>query len=811
MFAEDTGLLPEKLFTDILKAALRNPKHFTETIEDLFKKMQKGGRFGNHLIRHFNGHLFDDFSVFELTEGEIKDLHEAATAQWQFVQPAIMGTLFVRALDFEEGGKLRAQLGAHYTDEGEIKTIVEPVLMSPLRREWAALKATLLASFKRGKGTTEERARIQKFLKKLRAINVLDPACGSGNFLYVSLQLLLALEKAVINFAAQLGFRFELEVSVQQLRAIEINPYAFELAQVSVQIGYLQWRRDNGFPNEQTPVLQNLDGFINEDALLQPDSKRKKKKSLKAARKAEHEEKKEGYYFIERAWPEADVIVGNPPFLGGSKIWEELGREYQNQLWDVFNGRVPGGADLCCYWFEKARKQIENGNCQRAGLLATQAIRGGVNREVLKHIKESGEIFYAVSDRDWILDGANVHVSMVGFDSGVEKERNLDGVSVANINADLTAHADMTSALPLGENRRLSFQGSQKIGAFDIPEDLAIEWLKLPNPHGKPNSDVLKLCWNGIDVARRPRNSWIIDFGLKTSVEEAAKYEEPFKYILTHVKPERDKNRRDVRRINWWKHGDGQPAMRAAVSALPRSIGTPEVTKHRVYAWVENVILPDKQLIVFTRQDDFFFGVIHSNVHQAWAIAHGTQLREEESGFRYTPKTCFETFPFPFADDLAEQPENLEARLNAAKHYAHIALREEPPPRTPDEHRAAIAAAAAELNELRERWLNPPEWTEEKILQFPGSADGPWARYIAPQTVDAETGVGNVVYPRLEPKDAKCAADLKKTHAHETLQRPPAVARQRAQDAGRRRCRRLRLAGGFDRRSNSGKLAGLEP
>jgi len=379
MFAEDTGLLPENLFTNILKASLRNPKHFTDTAADLFKKMQKGGRFGNDPIRHFNGHLFDDFTVFELTESEIKDLHEAAIAKWQFVQPSIMGTLFQRALDFEEGGKLRAQLGAHYTDEGEIKIIVEPVLMSPLRREWDAIKATLLASFKRGKGTAEERARIQKFLKKLRAIIVLDPACGSGNFLYVSLQLLLALEKAVINFAAQLGFAFDLEVSVKQLRAIEINAYAFELAQVSVQIGYLQWRNENGFTEIPNPVLKNLDGFINEDALLEPDKWRKKKKSLKAARKAEHEEKKEGYYFIERAWPEADVIVGNPPFLGGSKIWEELGREYQNQLWDVFNGRVPGDADLCCYWFEKARKQIENGNCKRAGLLATQGIRGGAS------------------------------------------------------------------------------------------------------------------------------------------------------------------------------------------------------------------------------------------------------------------------------------------------------------------------------------------------------------------------------------------------------------------------------------------------
>jgi hypothetical protein len=202
------------------------------------------------------------------------------------------------------------------------------------------------------------------------------------------------------------------------------------------------------------------------------------------------------------------------------------------------------------------------------------------------------------------------------------------------------------------------------------------------------------------------------------------------------------------------------------------------------------VVVPDCQLVAFARSDDFFFGIVQSRIHEVWTLAQGTQLREKESGFRYTPTTCFETFPFPFADDLAEQPVNLEAEMNAAKHYAHIVLREDATPYrvsergvhaastsnlqvtvkrpegraplTPDEHRAAIADAARELNELRERWLNPPEWTVEKILEFPGSLTGPWARYIDPQTVDTKTDVGLVRYPRLEPRDADCAAKLKK-------------------------------------------------
>ena len=283
-FAEDTGLLPKNLFTEIAKAGIDDPKLFAETLEKLFSVMATGGTFGKDKIRYFNGHLFEEASVFELTETELRQLADAGEADWQFIEPSIMGTLFERALEPEQ----RSQLGAHYTSEADIKTLVEPVLMQPFRSEWAKLKSGLVGDdvrslkLKPGQKTRannesphlvsykEKRERLAAFQKKLAAVTVLDPACGSGNFLYVSLQLLLGLEKEVITFATQLGFALKPQVTVPQLQAIEINPYAFELAQVSVQIGYLQWRRDNGFDNDRTPVLQNLDGFQNEDALLVP-------------------------------------------------------------------------------------------------------------------------------------------------------------------------------------------------------------------------------------------------------------------------------------------------------------------------------------------------------------------------------------------------------------------------------------------------------------------------------------------------------------------------------------------------------------
>jgi hypothetical protein len=571
-FAEDTGLLPKNVVTEIFKTGVDDSAHFAEVLEDLFRKMAKGGTFGPNKIRHFNGHLFEEATVFELTEEEIGKLSVAGEADWQFIQPSIMGNLFERGLDPDH----RAQLGAHYTSEEDIKTLVEPVLMAPLRREWSKIKGELAPAFVRGEGKASDRAKLSAFHDKLTAITVFDPACGSGNFLYVSLQLLLDLEKELITFATQLGFKFEPHVNVQQLKAIELNAYAFELAQVAVQIGYLKWRRDNGFPNERDPVLQGLEYFQNEDALLVPHF-RDKAKTLKDAQAGEHSTDDALKFYTERKWPGCDVIVSNPPFLGSSRIWKQLGRDYQSELWRVYEGRVSGAADLCCYWFEKARDLIGNRNCNRAGLLGTQAIRGGANREALKRIKSTGDIFFAISDRDWILDGANVHVSMVGFDDGSDKERTLDGKPVTDINSNLTADVDITAALPLRASFSISFRGTQKSGDFDVDDQIARKWLLAPNPHGKPNSDLLRPWLNGSAIVKRMAPRWIIDTGTDMTQEQFALYEAPYFHATCFVKPQRDKNKREHRRINWWLHAETCPGMRTALEGKPNNSACFEV------------------------------------------------------------------------------------------------------------------------------------------------------------------------------------------------------------------------------------------
>ena len=409
LFAEDTRLLPDRVFSRIVEQSRGDPARFGKILGQLFDTMATGGDFGLEPIRHFNGNLFDDRTVLDLTADEMKRIAIAANLDWSAVDPSIFGTLFERGLDPAK----RAQLGAHFTSREDIELVVDAVVMTVLRREWDECRqiiSSLLttgrkspivtntptptkplnaAAMKKAKG--EAGSILHRFLDRLQHVRILDPACGSGNFLYVALLRLKDLEKEAILFGGDNGLgAFLPMVGPSQLYGIEINPYAHDLAQMTVWIGWLQWIRVNGFGFPADPILRSLSLNIRlMDSILSDDG--------------------------EPEWPVVDFIIGNPPFLGGSKLWKELGRDYQERLWQLYKGRIPGQSDLCCYWFEKARAHITVGKCKRAGLLATQGIRGGANREVLKRIKDSGDIFWAESDRPWILDGANVHVSMVGF------------------------------------------------------------------------------------------------------------------------------------------------------------------------------------------------------------------------------------------------------------------------------------------------------------------------------------------------------------------------------------------------------------
>ena len=661
MFAEDAGLLPAGLLRRLAAAAPNDPSVFTDGLSELFAKMsERGGLFGAEPIDWFNGGLFDSGAVLPLTTNEIATIDKVSRLDWSQVEPAIFGTLFERGLDPSK----RTQLGAHYTDRASIMRLIEPVLLTPLRRDLEATQARVEALVAEGKTITARTpadrnpvAVFNAFLQRLRAVRVLDPACGSGNFLYLALQALKDLEREAILWASltmNTPMQFP-EVGPQAVLGIELNSYAAELARVVIWIGEIQWMISNGFAYLRDPILKPLDTIEQRDAVL---------------------DLSDPGHPSEPAWPSATVIIGNPPFLGGKLVRTNLGSEYVDALFKVYEGRVPREADFVCYWHEKARAMVEAGTVRRAGLLSTQGIRGGANRRVLERMKASGDIFTAWADEPWVLEGAAVHVSFVGFDDGSESERHLDGHPVATINADLTSGIDLTRVHRLPENRGIAFMGDTKGGPFDIPAEAAAALLAMPNPDGRSNADVVRPWVNGLDLTRRPRNMWIIDFGTAMTMEEAALYEGPFEYVKEHVMPTRVNNRRAAYAARWWLHVEPRTEMRKALSGLPRCIGTPRLTKHRLFVWLSSQTLPDSQVIIFARDDDYFFGVLHSSVHELWARGLGTQLREVESGFRYTPTTTFETFPFP-AEPSAESINEIEA-------------------------------AARRLNDLRVGWLDPP-------------------------------------------------------------------------------------------------------
>ena len=265
----------------------------------------------------------------------------------------------------------------------------------------------------------------------------------------------------------------------------------------------------------------------------------------------------------EPEWPEAEFIVGNPPFLGGKLLRTGLGDEFVGALFKQYDGNVPAEADLVCYWFDKARRAIEVGAVKRAGLLATQGIRGGANQRVLQRIKESGDIFMAWSDRRWMLAGAAVRISIVGFDNGSEVSRKLNGENVRSINSSLSVGPDLTAARSLKDNLNLAFMGDTKGGSFDITGSLAEKMLESHNPHSKSNADVVKPWANGSDIVDRRRGMWIIDFG-KMPMEEAALYVLPFEFVNEKVRPQREKSKSTV--DSWWLHERPRPKMRAALT-----------------------------------------------------------------------------------------------------------------------------------------------------------------------------------------------------------------------------------------------------
>ena len=681
LFADDVGLLPAGLFERMLDAARKRPTQFQGYTSRLFAAMaERGGEVDFTPVAWFNGGLFDDGAALPLEADDIALLQRAAALDWAEVDPSILGTLFERGLDPDK----RSQLGAHYTSREMIERLIEPVVRRPLLAEWGEVREQIAAALTAGtaakvgskaKRDAPRRAEtlFRGFLDRLRAFRVLDPACGSGNFLYLALLALKDLEHQAMVEAEAIGLQREFpQVGPEAVLGLEVNPYAAELARVSVWIGHIQWARRHGFAAPSDPVLRTLDTIACQDAVLTEDGS-------------------------QATWPPADVIVGNPPFLGNKKMIRKLGVHYTKTLRKAWP-EVPGGADLVCYWFASAWAQIGEGRLSRAGLVATNSIRGGANQAVLKHISDGGRIFEAWSDEEWTLDGAAVRVSLVCFDGQKASGVMLDGTSVSEISADLTGkgqEADLTKARKLRSNAKMSFVGVFMNGKFEIPGDVARNWLRLPrNVNGKPNSIVLRRTLNGSDLIRGRSDKWVVDFGPTMPETEAAQFEKPYEYASAYVRPYRERLNEDgsfaVRRVNhrkiWWRYAESRPGMRKALEGIKRFIVTPMVSSTRIFVFLESAYLANQKLVVIPKDDDTCLGILSSKFHECWTLSMCTWIGTGND-VTYSPTMTFETFPFP---------EDLSPDISAAD-YA-------------DDPRAqAIAAATISLNAARASWINPPE------------------------------------------------------------------------------------------------------
>jgi len=717
MFAEDARLLPKELFTRVIRAVEKRPELAAGQLGDLFEKMHRGGFFGADVIRWFNGGLFDDAPVLDLDGDDLKLIGDtAAEHDWSEMDPAIFGTLFEEALKATDR---RAALGAHYTGRDKILKIVAPVVVQPLAAEWAATLSAIRELAAQNAATDTERAatvagaaemmkhdpaaaraseagrrkklaalsrrrtlnysaaqeQLEAFLTRLANFRILDPACGSGNFLYVALHALKDLElRAMVDTERAIGIPKQTpRVGLDNVRGIEIEPYAAELARVTLWIGDLQWMKRNGFTGWSEPILSTLAQIEKRDALLTEEGG-------------------------QATWPDADVIIGNPPFVGDKKQGQLFQQNDLQRVRAAYHGLVKPSANLVAYWFYKAGEALK-GATVRFGFVATQAIRRGASRSVVQKLLDDGaEIFDAWSNESWQQEGAEVRVSLVSFRrdrTGVSLS--LDGSPSTSISADL--RADIAQARPsvLAVNKKVAGQGTISGGPFEVPPDMARRMLRAPtNPNGLPNSAVIRPWRNGDDLTDRPADWWIIDFGKGATLDDAALFEAPFQYLKNGWEAAQAARQAAGEKLlregepktaaAWWILQRRRSELLLDLSARPRYLATPRVSKHRFFVWLHPTTVPDTRLVAFRRDDDTFGGILQSKYHEIWSLRfggnHGVGNDPE-----YVHTSTFETFPFPA---------NLSPERDASDYAG-------------DPYAQAIAEAFANLDARRQAWLNPPE------------------------------------------------------------------------------------------------------
>ncbi|MEO7932229.1 MAG: DNA methyltransferase [Chthoniobacterales bacterium] len=689
MFAEDVGLLPKDSFRGLLESLRSSPEGFVPKLRQLFAEMQTGTDFSvilNKKLLRFNGGLFADASVLPVDGTQLGILIQAAGKQWKDVEPAIFGTLLERALNPEE----RHQLGAHYTPRAYVERLVLPTVVEPLRAEWDAIRAAALVHAQRGE-LAKARAEITGFHNRLCEVTVLDPACGSGNFLYVALEHLKRLEGEVLDVAAGFGENLLLDLATHsvdphQFLGIELNPRAASLAELVLWIGYLQWHfRTRGQSLPAEPVLKKFRNIQCRDAVLAWDGdpqpardeqgevitvwdRRSQKTDFVTGRPVPDESKRLPLLTYPNArpagWPKTDYVVGNPPFIGNKRMRDALGSGYTEALRTAYPS-VPETADFVMYWWEKAATLTESDALRRFGFITTNSLRMIFNRGVVhSHLKKLSLIF-AIPDHPWVdtAEGAAVRIAMTVGAAGeltgelrtVTVEEPLEDGSakvafaaiIGRIAADLKLSDSGQAAMALKANKGMAFTGMYPLGQGFV---LLPEEVSAACGTDAEAATVVKPFVIARDLAQVSRKARVIDFYPFEQEDVRRRFPSLFQWVLTRVKPERDVNPVEERRRNWWLFTRPIPALRGAVSSLNRYIAVPRTAKWFTFQFVSAETRPDTSVVAIVTDDAWILGVLSSRIHLAWAVSMAGRLGVGNDT-RYQHQETFNPFPFPAADE----------------------------------------------------------------------------------------------------------------------------------------------------------------
>ncbi len=702
MFAEDVRLLHDEPFLHLIsEVAMKDPAEFPPGIEELWRAMNDGKRFGVRRVLRFNGHFFAEAEGLPLTRADLAILLEAAKADWSEVEPAIFGTLLTRALDAKE----RHRLGAEYTPPEFIARVIRPTVEEPIRERWTAVQAEVLQLLERG-GTKGRKAtggrkaaeqRLREFHAWLRSLSFLDPACGSGNFLYVTMHAVKRIEVEVLNELADVTGTRELrfqEVDPSQFHGIEVKPWAREIAELTLWIGFHQfWRRTHGDVQPEEPILRDTGTLENRDAVLmwerkkhdaardRPDPTPRIKHAVTGDLVPDPSAKLKYEIHVKARpapWPEADFIIGNPPYLGKGRQREAFGDGYVDALRATYP-ELPDGADYVMYWWYRAAQAVASGRTVRAGLITTQSITQAQNRTVVAAASEKGvRVCWAIADHPWCDGGdtAEVRVTMsviakdppyarlatVPYTRYVKDALPITGeIRVPRLNFDLTSHADVANAvkIPLRSNQGLAACGFMLAGSGFILEGAEATSILARDAR---YSTVVRPYRKGAELTGRPGSLYVIDFGLLLEAE-ARVYPLPFDIVRDRVKSERDANNDRGRRTFWWRFGRTNERLRAALDHLPRYIATTETAKHRMFAFLDGTVAADHMVICIASSDAFVLGILSSLIHVTWALNAGGALEDKP---RYNKSLCFDPFPFPDPGDaLKNRIRKVAERLDA--------------------------------------------------------------------------------------------------------------------------------------------------